>query len=112
MFAIELVEGKDRPQELGPLEYSPRGHTGGLLLHMLKSYFGSGKYIILESGFCVLTALVELRKKGLFACAQIKKRRLWSMDVPGHEIDSHLKDLEVGETEAIQGSIDGITYNL
>ena len=34
------------------------------------------------------------------------------MDVPGYEIDSHLKDIEVGETEAIQGSIEGITYNI
>ncbi len=32
--------------------------------------------------------------------------------MPGNEIDSHLNDIEVGETEAIQGSLDGIIYNL
>ena len=70
---------------------------------MLKSYFGSGKYIVLDSRFCVLKALVELWKRGIFACALIKKHRFWPTDVPGDEIDSHLKDLEVGEAEAIEG---------
>ena len=32
--------------------------------------------------------------------------------MPGNEIDSHLNDIEVGETEAIQGSLDGVIYNL
>ncbi len=79
---------------------------------MLKSYFGKGKYIVLDSGFCVIKALVKLRKKRCFACALIKKCRIWPTDVPGNKIDSQLTDIEVGETEAIQGSLDGITNNL
>jgi hypothetical protein len=41
---------------------------------MLKLYFGTGKYIILDSGFCALKALTELKRHGIYACALIKKR--------------------------------------
>ena len=43
------------------------GKTVGLLLRMLKSYFVSGKYVVLDLGFCVLKGIVELRKRGLCA---------------------------------------------
>ena len=71
MFWAELVEGCDRPSAIGNDEFDEHGKTCGLLLHMLKSYFGSGKYVILDYGFCVLKGLVELCRSGLFACALI-----------------------------------------
>jgi len=75
MFAIEMVEGKDRHQDLGPPEFeSVIDKTGGLLLRMLKSCFNSGRYVVLDSGFCVLKAIVALYEKGLYAGALIKKR--------------------------------------
>ena len=64
MFAIEMVEGKDRPQDLGPPEFeSVIGKTGGLLLRILKSCFNLGRYVVLDSGFCVLKAIVALYEK-------------------------------------------------
>ncbi len=45
-----------------------RGKSG-LLLCMLQSVFHSGHYIVLDSGFCVLKALIALKKKGVFAAA-------------------------------------------
>ena len=64
LFVIELVEGKDRPADRGPPEYeSEFGKTAGLLLRMLRSYFNSGRYVVLDSGFCVLKAIVALFKK-------------------------------------------------
>ena len=45
----------------------------GLLLRMMKSYFATGRYVILDSG--VLKGLIQLIKKAVFACAGIKKRR-------------------------------------
>lgn len=52
--------------------------------------------------------------RGLFACALIKNCWFWLMDVPGDEIDFHLQDIEMGDTEAIQGKtkMDKATYNL
>ncbi|MBM4179814.1 MAG: hypothetical protein FJ211_10875, partial [Ignavibacteria bacterium] len=67
MFVIEMVEGKDAPALLRR-PYEAMGKTAGLLLRMLSSYFGTGRYIVLDSGFCVLKALVELKRNGLFGC--------------------------------------------
>ena len=55
-----------------------------LLLRMTKSYFTTGRYVIIDSGFCVLKGLIKLRKKGIFSCAVIKKRRYWPSMVPGY----------------------------
>ena len=73
MWGIDLVEGKDRPNELGKKEGDEKGPTIGLLLRMLAPIFNLGFMVILDSGFCVLKAIIELRKKGVFASALIKK---------------------------------------
>ena len=67
--------------------------------------------IILDSGFCVLKGLVELRRRGLYACALIKKRRYWPTHVLGNVINSEMQSAEVGETRAISGVLDGVSYN-
>ncbi len=43
------------------------GHLS-LLLWMLTSYFGMGRYIVLDSGLCVLKAIIELKWNGLLGC--------------------------------------------
>ena len=73
MWGIDLVEGKDRPNELGKKEGDEMGPTIGLLLCMLAPIFNLGFMVILDSGFCVLKAIIELCKKGVFASALIKK---------------------------------------
>ena len=75
MYWIELVEGKDRPPELGLPEYSSLGKTAGLMLRMCQSIYHSGKLVILDSGFCVLKGIIELKKVGVFASALIKKHQ-------------------------------------
>ena len=45
----------------------------GTLLHLTKPVWGTGKLVVLDSGFCVLQGLVELKKKGVYAHALIKK---------------------------------------
>jgi hypothetical protein len=71
MFSMEMVEGKDHPPQVAE-RWSKLGKTMGLLLQMLATYFSTGQYVILDSGFCVLKSLVELKKVGIFACAVIK----------------------------------------
>ena len=73
----------------------------GLLLHMMKRYFATGRYVIIYSGFCVLKGLIELRNKGFFPCAGIKKRRYWPSVVPGKYMEDHFGEVEVGEIYAI-----------
>jgi hypothetical protein len=71
---------------------------------MLKSYFSSGCYVILDSGFCVLKAIIALKTVGgLFAGALIKKRRYWSTLVPGKAIIDYFATKAVGAVDAITG---------
>ena len=76
MFVIELVEGKAHTHKAGPLDFEYLGRkTMGLLLCMMKRYFSTGRYVILDSGFYVLKGLIQLRKKGIFSFVVINKRR-------------------------------------
>ena len=110
MFAIQLVEGKDRPKELP----SPpkKKKTENLLLELTKSIWTQGKIVVLDSGFCVLTALIALQKAGVFAHAVIKKRRFWPKYVPGDAIEDRMKEKEVGAVDSLKGEIDGVPYNI
>ena len=77
MFYLELVEGKDCPPDLPDLNCNKFSNTVNLLLQMCSTIFGSGRIVILDSGFCVLKGIVELAKNVVFTGAQIKKRRYW-----------------------------------
>ena len=112
MFSVEMVEGKDRPRQLGIPEFqSDHGKTGGLLLCLLKSYFSSGRYVVLDSGFCVLKAILALKRVGgLYAGALIKKRRYWPTLVPGPAMDTWFQEKNVGDVDAIQGIDNGTPY--
>lgn len=105
--ALLLLVPRKLPKTLAPLrtqEYDEYGKTGGLLLRMLKLYFASGRYVVLDSGFCVLKAILALKTVGgLFAGALIKKRRYWPALVPGPAMDERFAAKAVGEVEAIQG---------
>ena len=82
IWQLEIRDGKDQPCEL-PKEHNNKGKTVGTLLHPTKPIHGSGKLVVLDSGFCVLQGLVELKKLGVFAHALIKKCRYWPKHVKG-----------------------------
>jgi Transposase IS4 len=108
MFFVELVEGKDRPTALPEKEFEEEnGKTGELLLHLTKPLWGTGNVVVLDSGFCVLQPLIEIRKKGVFAAAVVKKRRYWPKHIDGKRIKEHFEDKEIGEVDAIQGKMHG-----
>ena len=66
LFVVELVEGKEHPRQAGPIEVEDLGGKSvGLLLRTMKKYFAIGRYVILDSGFCVLKGSIPLRKKGV-----------------------------------------------
>jgi hypothetical protein len=68
------------------------GKTPALLVRLVEStgLVGSGKVIVLDSGFCVLRGLVELRKRGVFASAIIKKKRVCRTHQTLWLLSSHL----------------------
>jgi hypothetical protein len=49
---MEMVEGKDHPLQVTE-RWSELGKTTGLLLRMLATYFSTGRYVVLDSSFCV-----------------------------------------------------------
>ncbi len=98
---------------LGSPEYDELGgKTTGLLLGLLSSIFHSGCYFVLNSGFYVLRALIELKKKGVFTAALIKKRSHCPTLVPGDHTIDYFKDKVAGVFDAISGVLDGIKYDI
>ena len=113
MFVVELVYGKEHPRQSGPLEFENLGgKTVGLLSPMRKSYFPTGRYVIIDSGFYILKGLINLSKKGIFACTVIKKIRNWPNMVPDKETEDHFGGVEMGDTDTIQVEVDYVIYNL
>ena len=78
----------------------------------MKAVWGTGKVFVLDSRFCVLKAIIKLKKKGLFGATLIKKRHYWPKHVPGDEIIQHFDDKEVGDVDAIKGSYDGVPFHI
>jgi hypothetical protein len=96
------VEGKDRPQQLGPKEGAELGATVGLMLRMCEPIFGTGKAVVLDSGFCVAKGIVALEAKGVYASALIKKPPYWPKGVPGRAIDEHFADKDIGDVDMLE----------
>ena len=71
MYAIELVEGKDRPRELGPKNATKKVPQSHFFLRLTASIAHSERVVIMDSGFCVLQALTALSSVGIFSSAVI-----------------------------------------
>lgn len=112
MYHMELVEGKDKP-DAHALEYDDLGgRTVGLLLRLTRAIWNTGKLVILDSGFCVLKALIELKKKGVYASALIKKRRFWPKGIDGDDIARHFVHKPVGATDRLPGICDNVKFDV
>ena len=53
--------------------------------------------VVLDSGFCVLKGIVELKKRGVYASALIKKWKYWPKYIKGDAIKEHFDDKDVGD---------------
>jgi len=68
--------------------------------------------VILDSGFCVLRAIIELKKRGVFASALIKKRRYWPKYVDGDHINDYFENKEVGHADSLPGKMNDIPFHI
>jgi hypothetical protein len=115
IYWVEIVEGKDRPSQLGPNKYSEKGKTVGLLLRAEEGagFMSSGKALVLDSGFGVLKAIIELHKAGGYAVACFKKKRYWPWGINGEELLAKVSSKPVGTTFTHQGTLQDVPfYNL
>jgi hypothetical protein len=75
MWHVELQEGKDCPAGAGAKRYNKHGKTPGLMCCMHSPIARTGKACTMDSGFCILKGIVELKHLlDVFAQALIKKR--------------------------------------
>ena len=79
---------------------------------LTKVIFHTSKYTVLDSDFCVLSALIALKKHGVFAGALIKKLCYWPVHCRGDGIDRHFDEMEVGSMDAVKGMLDEEDYNM
>jgi len=113
IYGVDLVEGKDEPTWNGEKEFNHHGKTIGCMLCLAKPLFHMSKVIVMDSRFCILQAIVELQKMGVFASALIKKHCYWPKYIQGNAIAEHLfKDREVSAVDAWPGTLDGVKFNI
>ena len=77
MYRWELVKGTDRPKDLVRPDFETGLVTStiSLVWRMTKPLWGTGKAVVLDSGFCVLKGLIGMYDIGLYGSAVTKKRR-------------------------------------
>ena len=81
-----------------------------MLLRLTRKLWGTGKVVILDSGFCVLQGLIKLKRKGVFVTVLIKKCCYWPKHIDGDRIKNHFNDKEVGSVDAVKGCLDDIPF--
>ena len=72
------------------------------MLRMCRPIFGSGKAVVLGSGFFVTKGIKHIKAKGVYAAALINKQRYCPKLVPGELIDTRFEDTEVGDVGMIE----------
>ena len=76
---------KERPEELLHLKRA----IIVLLLRICKNFFCVANIVALDSGFCVLGALVFLSKRETFDHALIQKREYWPKYIKAYDIKAY-----------------------
>ena len=80
LFFMEIVEGKDQPSqgEHGTVEFEKEFglKVAALVVRMTKSIWGTGRCVLMDSGFGYIPCIVQLKNKGLFSTMVVKKKIL------------------------------------
>ena len=111
LWQMELIKGMDSPSEIIP-KYNNQGKTVGLLLHVLEPIFTKGNAVILDSGFCMLKGIVELKKCGVYASALIKKWKYWPKYIKGDAIRDYFNNKNVGDCNSWKGTMEEVPFHV
>ena len=82
------------------------------MVRTTKPLWGTVKVVVMDSRFFVLEVLISMVEKGVLGSALIKKRRYCPKGVTAQAIIQHTQNKDVGDVEAVQGSIRGDIYNI
>ena len=110
-----IFEGKDRPPEKPTEKFADitiGGSTTSPLLRLCENIFYKGLIVILYSGFCILSAIIELKKRGVYASALIKRRKYWPKYIDKDSIDTHFEGKEVGSIDSLPGKMQNVPFHI
>ena len=62
------------------------------MLRMCEPIFSTGKWVVLDSGFCVSKGITALLGFGVYATYLVKKRKYWPKGVTGDAIDEYFTE--------------------
>ena len=82
------------------------------ILRRTRPIWNCVKMVIMDSDFCVTKGLVELRKKGVFGSALIKKRIYCPENIKGDAIYAPLFLKEVGNVDTVKKKVDRLAYHV
>ena len=77
---------------MGQRIFLEEGGTGILVLQIIEALFGTGKIIILDSVFCVIKYVIELKKRGVYASVLINKIIYFPKFINGELIKLYMVD--------------------
>ena len=75
MYVWEIVEVRDHPISMGRTEFEtiPNMKMVGLMIQLTRALWITWKEVIMDSGFCVLKVISEMRKRLVYVSALIKR---------------------------------------
>eukprot|EP00957_Ditylum_brightwellii_P106682 8138603-Ditylum_brightwellii.AAC.1 len=79
---------------------------------MSKHMYVTVKLIVVETGFCVLHGIVELKKEGAYAAALIKKCRFCSKYIKKDEVKQHMQSKTVGKVDVLRDILDDVNFHV
>ena len=93
-------------------ETSPNMKIVGLMLRLMRALWRTGKAVIMDSSFCVLKGILEMRKRGFYGSVLIKRgaiglRGFMEMTLtinPGHKI------LVMWDVLVVNGTIQSLIF--
>ena len=97
-----MVEGKDKPTQIGPKKWEDLGNNCGIILRISEPIFSTGECVVIDSDFCVSKGITALLVFGVYADALINKRKYWPKGVPGDVIDQYLADKDVTYVDMLE----------
>ena len=78
------------------------------MLRLTKKLHITGKIVVLDSGFYVLQVLVDIKNKGVYGDALIKKRRHLPYYIDSNNIKDQFNDKDLGCVDAQYSEIDNL----
>ena len=89
IYGWEIVEGRDHPIPIKKPEFKTSSDVKmvGLMLRLTIEIRRTEKAVIMVNILCVLKGIAEMRKRGVYGSALIKRDAIWPRGVHGDGIN-------------------------